>query len=101
MDLREYLVTAARDSNIWWKLSSGTHLNLFNEACDEIERLLVFVRDQPCDCYDEYGLQGRVQTCDRCALLARYRHMGGWGATEPMGMSGQGEYEAGKEVSDE
>jgi hypothetical protein len=93
MDLREYMATAARDSNIWWRLSSGTHLNLFNEACEEIGRLIAFVKDAMCDCYDEYGLQGHTQACDRCALLARYRHMGYWDDKEFTETSGQDETE--------
>lgn len=34
--------------------------------CEEFQ---AFIRELPCDCYDEYGHKLAV-TCDRCRLLA-------------------------------
>jgi len=42
-------------------------------ACQR-DRLLVYVRDQPCDCDNEYGGL-KPQCCDRC-LLVGYKHAG-------------------------
>jgi len=39
MNLAEYLEAEKDDSNAFWRLSSGDHLNLLEEAVDEIERL--------------------------------------------------------------
>lgn len=39
MNLQEYKEQSARDPNLWWRLSSGEHLNLFEEALDRIEEL--------------------------------------------------------------
>lgn len=37
--LDEFLAMRAADPNAWWRLDSGDHLNLFEEALDELERL--------------------------------------------------------------
>ncbi len=39
-----------------------------NEAFAEIERLRAYVREQPCECHDEYG-KPHPQKCDRCKLF--------------------------------
>lgn len=35
-----------RDDNIWWVIDSGHHQNLFEAACEEIDRL----REEMADC---------------------------------------------------
>ena len=43
MNLHEYVTASKADSNLWWRLSSGTQLNLLDEAIaqwDECRRLL-------------------------------------------------------------
>lgn len=60
-DLREYR------SNLN-AITYPTLSQLLASAADEIERLLQFVDDQHCDCFDEYN-QPRPNVCDRCKLL--------------------------------
>ena len=37
--IAEYEAMEKADPNAWWRLSSGDHENLFDEARDEVERL--------------------------------------------------------------
>ena len=34
----------------------------------QVQQLLAYVRDQPCECHDEYG-KPKSWPCDRCVLL--------------------------------
>jgi hypothetical protein len=45
------------------KIQAGRHL------ADEVERLRDYVRDQFCECYDEYGTLKANVPCVRCRLL--------------------------------
>lgn len=36
----------ADDDNLWWVVGSGHHQNLFDAACDEIDRLAAAVRER-------------------------------------------------------
>jgi hypothetical protein len=37
MNLQEYLLREKADSNLWWRLSCGIHLNLFEEAAEKLD----------------------------------------------------------------
>ena len=48
MNLTKYVMESATDGNLWWRLASGTQLNLLDEAIDQLaecRRLLQFICD--------------------------------------------------------
>ena len=43
--LAEFRKAYDKDDNIWWMTGCGHHKNLFDEACDEIDRLRNALRE--------------------------------------------------------
>jgi len=52
-------------------LARSSYTIALGEAADEIERLQAFVREQLCECHDEYGKR-KPAPCERCQLLYGY-----------------------------
>lgn len=53
--LAEFLPRYEKDGNEWWRLESGHHQNLFEEAVEEIERLRDVMRKIHAILDDNYG----------------------------------------------
>ncbi len=91
MNLDEYIKARDKDDNIFWRLSSGVHQNLLDEAIYKIEeleaelnetraergvyrlenkRLRKLVADIPCTCLPHTDLYPEG-TCGRCRALRR------------------------------
>ena len=49
MNLDAYERGSTTDSNLWWRLSSGTHLNLLDEAIDQRDECRRLLREA-CSC---------------------------------------------------
>jgi hypothetical protein len=47
MNLKDFIEQEKKDSNLFWRLSSGIHKNMLDEAIDEIERLKSIIDLEP------------------------------------------------------
>ena len=59
--LSEFIKAQEEDSNHFWRLSSGDHLNLLEEAVERLERIQAATANHPAPC-EKYP-DGDVVTC--------------------------------------
>ena len=60
MNIREYLEQAEKDSDVWWGLSGGTQLNLFDKALEVIEELQDKIEELERKIYELSGNTGEL-----------------------------------------